>query len=529
MPRIEIDNAGNLVTTIPSALSANLDALVQDLFSQNSWTYVENSKSGAYRDVTLTAPDGTVYNLDLFTANVRNESRNDAEKKIQLGGADPRIYTANITLILGFYVNNPTASIGEAVIVGYPVKGATNYPTNPSLRSTFVDGILVNAKRNGFSWDQVNGVVAFRPEFIFYYVQNYKRFHGYPFGTTRTISPITSYSSNKPRNLIVFGAPGTGKSHYLKMQKDELLAAGGGYERVTFHPDYTYSQFVGSYKPVTDSNGEIAYKFVPGPFMRVFVEAYKSSMAQTTLPYLLIIEEVNRAKVSAVFGEVFQLLDRINNVSEYPIMPSEDIRNYLADNLGGTPDSYKEIQIPDNMFIWASMNSADQGVFPMDTAFKRRWSFKYIGVDEEEFSGTGSMKENNVPGKFTIGTEIIEWNILRRAINAKLSSREMKVHEDKLMGPFFIKTKELVDAAGNFTDEPAFIDTFKQKVLMYLFEDVAKTKGTTLFEGCQDVCSRYSYVCDAFDNDGIGIFGKSFKADYYDKEKVKADAKYAAL
>lgn len=529
MPRIEIDNAGNLVTTIPSALAANLDNLVSDLFSQNSWTYTENSKSGAYRDVTLTAPDGTVYNLDLFTANVRNESRNDAEKKIQLGGADPRTYTSNITLILGFYVNNSAAPIADAIIVGYPVKGSTNYPSNPSLRSTFVDGILVNAKRNGLAWDRSNSIVAFRPEFIFYYVQNYQMFHGYAPGATATISPITSYTSDKPRNLIVFGAPGTGKTHYLNEQKAQLLASGGKYERVTFHPDYTYSQFVGSYKPVTDASGDIAYKFVPGPFMRIFVDAYKNSRTQTVLPYLLIIEEINRAKVSAVFGEVFQLLDRKDNISEYPIMPSEDIRNYLADELGGTPDKYNEIQIPDNMFIWATMNSADQGVFPMDTAFKRRWSFKYIGIDEEEYSGSGPSKEKNVPGTFSIGGETIEWNILRRAINAKLSSKNMKIHEDKLMGPFFVKTKDLVDAAGNFVDETAFKNILKQKVIMYLFEDVAKTRGPILFEGCQEVCFRYSYICEEFDNKGIRIFGDTFKTDYYDKEKTKADSKFASL
>ena len=529
MPRLEIDHAGNIVTTIPSAMTANLDGLVNDLFSQNSWTYTENSKIGAYRDVTLTSPDGTVYVVDLFTANVRNESRNDAEKKIQLGGADPRAYTTNITLILGFYVCNSADPISDAIIVGYPVRGATNYPSNPSLRSTFVDGILIRAKRDGFYWEKSTNMVAFRPEFIFYYLKNYKKFHAYPEGTVRPLA-TTGYSSAKERNLIVFGAPGTGKSHFLEKERVSLLSAGGKYERVTFHPDYTYSQFVGSYKPVTDSSGDIAYKFVPGPFMRIFVEAYKNSMTGVALPHVLIIEEVNRAKVSAVFGEVFQLLDRKNNISEYPVMASEDIKNYLADELGGVPDDYSQLELPDNMFIWATMNSADQGVFPIDTAFKRRWTFKYIGVDDEEFALVGTSKICNVPGKFTLVGEDLEWNVLRRAINAKLSSKIMKVHEDKLMGPFFVKTLDIVDTTtGRFKDEHAFVELLKQKVLMYLFEDVAKTKGTTLFEGCIDESSRYSYVCEAFDKKGVKIFGEDFMTKYYAPEKIKADNKFAAL
>lgn len=103
-----------------------------------------------------------------------------------------------------------------------------------------------------------------------------------------------------------------------------------------------------------------------------------ASLMWTLMPHSSVIEEINRANVAAVFGDVFQLLDRGDDeVSEYPIQASEDIKKYLAEELGGNPDDYAEIRIPDNMFIWATMNSADQGVFPMDTAFKRRWDFTY--------------------------------------------------------------------------------------------------------------------------------------------------------
>ena len=174
-----------------------------------------------------------------------------------------------------------------------------------------------------------------------------------------TIRFETGLPTSFERNRIVFGAPGTGKSHRLNEDKDSLLAdTSGSYERVTFHPEYTYSQFVGSYKPVTGPTGEIRYDFVPGPFMRVLVAALKSGRTESPQPHLLLIEEINRAKVAAVFGEVFQLLDRSDSgASEYEIHATEDIRKYLISELGKSPDS---LRIPDNMFIWATMNSADQ-------------------------------------------------------------------------------------------------------------------------------------------------------------------------
>ena len=217
----------------------------------------------------------------------------------------------------------------------------------------------------------------------------YKRFLIEQTAKKQDICYSTGYQSDFPRNRILFGAPGTGKSFTLNHEKDVLLADGGEYERVTFHPDYSYANFVGTYKPVPckDSDGKdaITYSYVPGPFMRTYVKALQNSRTDDPKPFLLIIEEINRANVAAVFGDVFQLLDRGDDeVSEYPIRASEDIKKYLANELDGNPDNYAEIRIPDNMFIWATMNSADQGVFPMDTAFKRRWDFTYLGIDDSE-------------------------------------------------------------------------------------------------------------------------------------------------
>ena len=308
------------------------------------------------------------------------------------------------------------------------------------------------------------------------------------------------------RNRIYFGAPGTGKSYTLNREKDNLLSDGGEYERVTFHPDYSYANFVGTYKPVPckDSDGKdaITYSYVPGPFMRTYVKALQNSRADAPKPFLLVIEEINRANVAAVFGDVFQLLDRGDDeVSEYPIQASEDIKKFLSlpENLGGDPDDYSEIRIPDNMFIWATMNSADQGVFPMDTAFKRRWDFTYLGIDDSE-AGIVGKKVVLGQGEYR---RVVEWNALRKAINNELLT--YKVNEDKLMGPYFISKKNLPE--GEMLDPVAFTHIFKNKVIMYLFDDAAKQKRPSLFAGCKDENKNlYSQICREFDTKGVFIF-----------------------
>lgn len=316
------------------------------------------------------------------------------------------------------------------------------------------------------------------------------------------------------RNRIVFGAPGTGKSFELKEDSEKVVSDfAGEYERVTFHPDYTYSQFVGTYKPIMDDDGEkIKYSYVPGPFMRVLSNALKSALTNNPKPYVLIIEEINRARVAAVFGEVFQLLDRDDiGKSEYEIQASEDVKRYLADTIGGKSSDFEKIRIPNNMFIWATMNSADQGVFPMDTAFKRRWNFEYLGINEGEEKIAG-MAKIVLPGS----DEVIEWNLLRKAINNKMSSASYRINEDKLMGPFFLANSVLEsDEDGMIKDPKNFIKVFKSKVLMYLYEDAVKQSRRNFFDGCDN--SKYSGVCEAFELNGLEIFGKTFKEDFYDK------------
>lgn len=288
-----------------------------------------------------------------------------------------------------------------------------------------------------------------------------------------------------PRNRILFGAPGTGKSYKIEKQRK---CFGENYERVTFHPNYTYAQFVGSYKPKPkfrkDDKGDyvefVSYEYVAGPFLRTWIQAQKSMMEEKNEVFLLIVEEINRANVAAVFGDVFQLLDRqASGASEYNITTSEEIRDYLV-NEGFEKDAVVTISIPSNMYIWATMNSADQGVFPMDAAFKRRWHFEYIGIDESRSEISGKTITIKPYGA-------IEWDLLRTKINQRLTDWDMNINEDKLIGPFFLSDKEL-----NSVD---IDEIFISKVLMYLFEDVLKHRRGKLFK---TQFSTFSKVIEAY-------------------------------
>lgn len=300
--------------------------------------------------------------------------------------------------------------------------------------------------------------------------------------------------SNESLNLIRFGAPGTGKSYEInKFFKEPGWSSK---ERVTFHPDYSYANFVGAYKPYMkaankDEEQKITYAFVPGPFTRVLVNALRDPKGK----HLLVIEEINRANTAAVFGDIFQLLDRgKNGESEYAISPSQDLAKFLREALKQPkknddawwwlttePLAEKEVEgkirnlkIPSNMYLWATMNSADQGVFPMDTAFKRRWSFEYVDINKGADKIEGDLAQR--------------WNALRMAINVKLI--ELKVNEDKCMGPFFL-------TEGDLKDVETFDKVFKSKVLMYLFEDAARQKRTQVFaDGCDTLSEIFKAVND---------------------------------
>ncbi|WP_231426993.1 AAA family ATPase [Pedobacter sp. Leaf250] len=289
-----------------------------------------------------------------------------------------------------------------------------------------------------------------------------------------------------PHNWLIYGAPGTGKSNFIE-EKSSVFSVNK--KRITFYPDYSYSKFVGSYKPssyyrnsatgityhekATDTRNHpqyinepvIDYRFVPGPFMDALLDAYKGLISGER--YLLIIEELNRANASAVFGEIFQLLDRKKGTSEYRVRLSDEAMNYLAEQL--REETYQDIlsdllsnglYIPSTLYIWSTMNSADQGVFPLDSAFKRRWEIKYLPLN---------ANEDKLPAaELEFGGKKYKWNNIRRAINHYLI-KKAGVAEDRLIAPFFLSPEQLSDTEN-------LGETFKSKVLLYLKDDILRHK-----------------------------------------------------
>ena len=270
----------------------------------------------------------------------------------------------------------------------------------------------------------------------------------------------TSNNQHVGYNKIIYGAPGAGKS------KSIIDIVGDNYIRTVFHPETQNSDFIGCLKPHKDPGGNITYSFRKGPFIRILEQA----LLNPNNNYFLVIEELNRANTAAVFGEVFQLLDRDEfGNSEYPIsIQDEDLFDALIkDELGNDSPlknnpyiAKRELIIPNNLSIIATMNSSDQAVFPLDTAFKRRWIFDYLPIDfSNSANGLISTNDINHPN--------IEWKKLAQGINEKLM--KLDVVEDKLIGPWFIKNSDLVD-------EKTARETFIGKICSYLWDDALKYK-----------------------------------------------------
>lgn len=258
-------------------------------------------------------------------------------------------------------------------------------------------------------------------------------------------------------NIILYGVPGAGKSHTIETEycNDEEHM-----ERVVFHPDYTYSDFVGQIMPkIKEGTDKLEYKFVAGPFTKIMKKAYDNPSES----FYLVIEEINRGNASAIFGDVFQLLDRNDDGTSTYGITNQDIADIVYAGIG----SDKKVKIPENLTIIATMNTADQSVFTLDTAFKRRWHMRMI---------PNEVKKCKFADVKILDTEVT-WSTFVTVINDLVLSEnsDLTSTEDKRIGAYFVKRKdiELIDGKYN----PAFAE----KVLMYLWNDVFKFSRDTVF------------------------------------------------
>ena len=256
---------------------------------------------------------------------------------------------------------------------------------------------------------------------------------------------------------IYYGTPGSGKSHKVKEYLESVYPDEKEREafvfRTTFHPDSDYASFVGCYKPKMDGDN-IKYEFKP----QAFTEAYVKAWQETEKQVHLVIEEINRGNCAQIFGDLFQLLDRKGGVSEYPINADADLKQYLEKELGADNEGIAngKLKLPANLNILATMNTSDQSLFPMDSAFKRRWSWECVPIDYT----------NAVSGNFTITIDgkPYNWHKFLKAVNEKIVSAIDS--EDKQMGNFFI---------NGDVDERQFVD----KVMFYLWNDICKEEFHT--------------------------------------------------
>lgn len=269
-------------------------------------------------------------------------------------------------------------------------------------------------------------------------------------------SDVIDYT-NLPLQQIFYGTPGSGKSHKVKEYLESVYPDEKEREafvfRTTFHPDSDYASFVGCYKPKMDGDN-IKYEFTP----QAFTEAYVKAWQETGKQVHLVIEEINRGNCAQIFGDLFQLLDRKGGVSEYPINADADLKQYLEKELGADNEGIAngKLKLPANLNILATMNTSDQSLFPMDSAFKRRWSWECVPIDYT----------NAVSGNFTITIDgkPYNWHKFLEAVNEKIVSATDS--EDKQMGNFFI---------NGDVGERQFVD----KVMFYLWNDICKEEFHT--------------------------------------------------
>lgn len=354
-----------------------------------------------------------------------------------------------------------------------------------AIKEFFLDDLRLTAVNNSSDYFAI--YKASESSYFLYYVP--KLLHDNFIKFFESISPTVTINRADERNSspcnslqqIFYGAPGTGKSHKIKDAMDVKVADEKNLVfRTTFHPDSDYSTFVGAYKPTTTKRAVrnvagdvvrdtekkevyedcITYSFIPQAFLQAYVAAWNNPDDKV----FLFIEEINRGNCAQIFGDLFQLLDRDDEgASEYPIMADKDLAKYLNGNdEEGRPvltnkDGIKDgkLRLPKNLYIWATMNTSDQSLFPIDSAFKRRWDWVYIPIAD--------AKKNYA---IEIDNDQYDWWSFLEAINAIIESTTHS--EDKKLGYFFAKAKN-----GRIS-----VETFVSKVIFYLWNDVFKDNET---------------------------------------------------
>lgn len=475
--------------------------LLRQLFTINNWRVesIDNPTGCLWKIVVRNNTDSE-YKINLLLSSIRDEARQPDEFKTQFGG---KIEFSNIedgwvNIPLGVYMKEADAPLNKCLFAAFSIEGI-NFLGNPSFRGVRTKGLQL-AQSIGFIENE--NCIVFRPEFIYYVVNIYARKQSNVYNS--------EFVEDKPLGteslqVIYYGAPGTGKSYEINRQR-----AGYPTFRTTFHPDSDYASFVGAYKPISkkgnwvtravDRSGEIltekvlkdnegkvvsdskiVYEYTFQTFLKAYQKAWEEQTKENPSKVFLVIEELNRGNCAQIFGDLFQLLDRNENgFSQYAIdadsdmgaelgavLKNLDIHNpdFINSQYPGTEDMVSDVKegrkllLPNNLHIWATMNTSDQSLFPIDSAFKRRWDWKYVKISDA-----------GLDYKIAVNSNEYDWWSFIKSINYMIG-KDLD-QEDKQLGYFFAKTNR--DENGNYLISA---DSFLSKVIFFIYNDVYKDYG----------------------------------------------------
>ena len=327
--------------------------------------------------------------------------------------------------------------------------------------------------------------------------------------SNKMFSPIEK--RQHPLQEMFYGAPGTGKSYSIASLIKKSYPGYTEYDdnpyvfRTTIYRDYSYFDFVGNIMPVT-KEGKVSYEFIPGIFTTALCTALRTQ--DRNIDVYLILEEMSRGDIASIFGDIFQLLDRDDTGKSMYGINNKSIYEYLI--LNGVIKAGHKIIIPSNLHIIGTVNTSDQNVNVIDTAFKRRFDFKYIGVDPIHVDGKDDEYVNNFDIQFT-DTDTYEWVKLYQAIN-HIIINDLGLAEDKQLGPFFLKDKGNDDANKDKSNDDANREQVADKLLHYLWQDVERVSytGASLFD---DSIKSFSQLYSTFKNKK-NILSESVKQAY---------------
>ena len=522
--RWEVNYNGELVWQAAATSSKNRGAekieLIKKLFERDGWTCEILDDSSKFVKIQLVKENvdtPIIYHIALvnvvneYRANSDNPDSNSSyEKRIQ--GQDFSELQYNNKLVFGLYVIDSEEDLEKSIIVSWPEEVLTSGSNRAYRVNTKVN--IQPARQVGLYADKNSAynVVTFRPEYVHGYLKNRQILHRYEETISdgdANIHPVQEQNRKLDgRNILLYGVPGSGKSWTIE---HEYCSESSVVDRLVFHPDYTNADFIGQILPVVDEEKQVTYEFTPGPFTTILSNAYHNPMQK----YILIIEEINRGNAPAIFGEVFQLLDRKVEMQDgddgFPVGTSEYgiTHKYMADFIYGNPAH--KVRIPSNLSIIGTMNTSDQNVFTLDTAFQRRWRMRLI---ENNFDNVRpSLADAEI-----LDTDVT-WKRFCETVNTIIIGNKAKMAsaEDKRLGVYFIHENDLTfdqralpsegnatllveynsllgsERLGTITEEQssrlkeireAVMQNrlFPEKIIKYLWDDAFKFNPEALFD-----------------------------------------------